>query len=151
MNDVYERAKRLAALVETKAREAQVPVTFCVVDIHGNLVLKQRMPGASLVSLEMSERKAYTSAALGMRTSDVAPLALPGQPLYTLSSVAGGRFVAFGGGVPMRDGEVLIAGAGVSGGTVDQDVAIIEASLAELEAPASGAVRARRAAGQGKR
>jgi uncharacterized protein GlcG (DUF336 family) len=54
----------------------------------------------------------------------------PGQPLYSLLALAGGRYCAMGGGVPLsREGKV-IAGIGVSGGTVDQDVAIVEAALA---------------------
>ena len=44
-------------------------------------------------------------------------------------TVAGGRYCAMGGGAPLsRDGE-RVAGVGVSGGTVEQDVAILEAGL----------------------
>jgi len=51
-----------------------------------------------------------------------------GQPLYPLSMVSGGKYCAMGGGVPLtRDGEV-VAGVGVSGGTVDDDVAIVAAA-----------------------
>lgn len=109
-----------------------VPVTISVIDIHGNIVLKQRMTGAPLISIEMSERKAYTSASLRMRTADMTPLAQPGQPLYTLTSVAGGRYVALGGGVPLRAGEEVVAGVGVSGGTTEQDIMIVEAAYQRL-------------------
>jgi uncharacterized protein GlcG (DUF336 family) len=34
-----------------------------------------------------------------------------------------------GGGVPLTSEDQLIAGVGVSGGTVDQDVAIVEAAV----------------------
>jgi uncharacterized protein GlcG (DUF336 family) len=60
------------------------------------------------------------------------PLVQPGQPLYTLTSVAGGRYVALGGGVPMRVGEELVAGVGVSGGTTEQDITIVEAAFRRL-------------------
>jgi uncharacterized protein GlcG (DUF336 family) len=130
--NLLETSKRLAELVEEEARRMNVPVTISVIDIHGNIVLKQRMTGAPLISIEMSERKAYTSASLRMRTADMTPLAQPGQPLYTLTSVAGGRYVALGGGVPLRAGEEVVAGVGVSGGTTEQDIMIVEAAYQRL-------------------
>ncbi len=131
--DLLARVKQLADLVEEEAHRLGIPVTFCALDIHGNIVLKQRMTGAMLVSIEMSERKAYTAAALRARTADLTALALPGEPLYTLASAAGGRFVVLGGGVPLYVGDGLIAGVGVSGGTTEQDVDIIETALARFE------------------
>jgi uncharacterized protein GlcG (DUF336 family) len=127
--DLLEAAKQLGALVENEARRLGVPVTFCVVDIHGNVVLKQRMTGSMLLSIEMSERKAYTSAALPMRTADMTLLSQPGGSLYTLASVSGGHLTMFGGGVPFHLEGIHVGGAGVSGGTTEQDVEIIEAAL----------------------
>jgi uncharacterized protein GlcG (DUF336 family) len=129
--DLLKRAKALAERVEAEATRAKVPVAVCIVDVHGNLVLQHRMNGAPLFALEISERKAYTSALVRMRTADLLPLVQPGQPLYVLPTVGGGRFCPMGGGVPLtEDGEVF-AGIGVSGGTAEQDVAIVEAAVQE--------------------
>jgi uncharacterized protein GlcG (DUF336 family) len=132
--NLLETSKQLAELVEDEARRRSVPVTISVVDIHGNIVLKQRMCGAPLLSVEISERKAYTAALLRMRTEEMTALVQPGQPLYTLTSVAGGRYVALGGGIPLRQGEEIVAGVGVSGGTTEQDIAIVEAAFRRLAA-----------------
>jgi len=127
--DLLALAKTVADRVETEASAAKVPVAVCVIDVHGNVVLTHRMAGAPAFATEIAERKAYTSALVGMRTADLLPLVQPGQPLYALSMVSGGKYCAMGGGVPLiREGEV-VAGVGVSGGTVDQDVAIVEAAL----------------------
>jgi uncharacterized protein GlcG (DUF336 family) len=129
--DLLKRAKALAERVEAEATRAKVPVAVCIVDVHGNLVLQHRMNGAPLFALEISERKAYTSALVRMRTADLLALVQPGQPLYVLPTVGGGRFCPMGGGVPLtEDGEVF-AGIGVSGGTAEQDVAIVEAAVQE--------------------
>lgn len=129
--DLLMTAKKLAERVEAEATKAKVPVAVCIVDVHGNLVLQHRMNGAPLFSLEISERKAYTSALVRMRTLDLLTLVQPGQSLYVLPSVGGGRFCPMGGGVPLaEDGEVY-AGIGVSGGTAEEDVAIVEAALQE--------------------
>jgi uncharacterized protein GlcG (DUF336 family) len=127
--DLLSLAKDVAGRVEAKAAAVKVPVAVCVTDIHGNIVLEHRMGGAPTFSIDIAERKAYTSALVGMRTADLFALAQPGQPLFALVGLSGGRYCAMGGGVPLvRDGAV-VAGVGVSGGTVDQDMEIVEVAL----------------------
>jgi uncharacterized protein GlcG (DUF336 family) len=127
--DLLTIAKKIADRVEAESRKSKVPVAVCVMDVHGNVVLEHRMAGAPAFSLELSERKAYTSALVGMRTADLVPLVQPGQPLFPLIMVSGGRYSAMGGGVPLMSEGMLIAGVGVSGGTTEQDIAIVEAAL----------------------
>ena len=127
--DLLSIAKSLADRVEAESIKNKIPVAVCVIDIHGNVVLKHRMPGAPVFSLELSERKAYTSALVGVRTADLVPLVQPGQPLFPLLTVSGGRYSAMGGGVPITSEGQVIAGVGVSGGTTEQDIAIIEAAV----------------------
>jgi uncharacterized protein GlcG (DUF336 family) len=127
--DLLGFAKNIADRVEAEASSAEVPVAVCVIDIHGNVILKHRMSGASAFSIELSERKAYTSALVRMRTADLLPLVQPGQPLFPLMSVAEGRYCAMGGGAPLGVEGQVVAGVGVSGGTVEQDVAILEAAV----------------------
>jgi len=128
--DLLMKAKALAERVEAEATNAKVPVAVCVIDVHGNLVLQHRMNGAPVFSLEISERKAYTSALVKMRTADLLALVQPGQALYALPTVGGGRFCPMGGGIPLLDDDgQVFAGVGVSGGTAEQDVAIVEAAL----------------------
>jgi uncharacterized protein GlcG (DUF336 family) len=67
--DLLKKAKALTERVEAEATKAKAPVAVCIVDVHGNLVLQHRMNGAPLFSLEISERKAYTSALVRMRTA----------------------------------------------------------------------------------
>jgi uncharacterized protein GlcG (DUF336 family) len=127
--DLLAFAKQVAERVETEALRAGTPVAVCVMDVHGNLVLQHRMNGAPAFSIELSERKAYTSALVGMRTADLLPMAQPGQPLFPLMGVSGGRYCVMGGGAPLTDDGGVVAGVGLSGGTVEQDVAILEAAL----------------------
>jgi uncharacterized protein GlcG (DUF336 family) len=122
-------AKTIADRVEASAARAQAPVAVCVIDVHGNVVLQHRMNGAPAFSIELAERKAYTSALVRMRTTDLLPLVQPGQALFPLMTVAGGKYCAMGGGAPVSDGADVVAGVGVSGGTVEQDVEILETAL----------------------
>ena len=124
--DLLAFAKTIADRVEAAAH-AETPVAVCVIDTHGNVVLKHRMSGAPVFSIELAERKAYTSALVGVRTIDLLPLVQPGQPLFPL--MAQDKYCAMGGGAPVTSDGQLVAGVGVSGGTVEQDVAILEAGL----------------------
>lgn len=128
--DLLTKAKSIAERVEAEATKADVPVAVCIIDVHGNLVLQHRMNGAPVFALEISERKAYTSALVRLRTADILPLVQPGQSLYALPTVGGGRFCPMGGGIPLvdEDGKIY-AGVGVSGGTAEEDVAIAEAAV----------------------
>ena len=128
--DLLTIAKQLADRAEAESAKQNVPVAVTVIDTHGNVVLTHRMTGAPAFSLEIAERKAYTSALVGMRTADLVPLVQPGAELYPLLAVSGGRYSAMGGGVPLTtDGGEAIGGVGVSGGTVQQDTAIVEAAI----------------------
>jgi uncharacterized protein GlcG (DUF336 family) len=129
--DLLTIAKNIADRVETESAKQDVPVAVTVIDTHGNVVLTHRMTGAPAFSLELAERKAYTSALVGLRTADLVPLVQPGAALYPLLAVSGGRYSAMGGGVPLTSEGHVMAGVGVSGGTTEQDIAIVEAAMGD--------------------
>jgi uncharacterized protein GlcG (DUF336 family) len=127
--DLLAFAKDVAERIETQSVRAKVPVAVSVIDIHGNTILQHRMNGAPAFSIELSERKAYTSALIGLRTADLFPLVQPGQELFPLMGLSEGRFCSMGGGAPLASAGQRVAGVGVSGGTVEQDVDILESAL----------------------
>jgi enoyl-CoA hydratase/carnithine racemase/uncharacterized protein GlcG (DUF336 family) len=127
--DLLTIAKQIADRAEAESIKHKVPVAVTVIDIHGNVVLTHRMTGAPAFSLELAERKAYTAALVGMRTADLVPLVQPGAALYPLLAVSGGRYSAMGGGGPLTSEGQVFAGVGISGGTTEQDIAIVEAAM----------------------
>ncbi len=58
--DLLAFATNIADRVEAQSALAKAPVAVRVIDIHGNMILKHRMTGAPALSIELSERKAYT-------------------------------------------------------------------------------------------
>jgi uncharacterized protein GlcG (DUF336 family)/catechol 2,3-dioxygenase-like lactoylglutathione lyase family enzyme len=129
--DLLNLAKDVADRIEAQSVRAKVPVAISIVDIHGNIILEHRMNGAAAFAIEISQRKAYTSALIGVRTTDLFSLVQPGNELFHLMGLSGGRFCAMGGGAPLASGGERVAGVGVSGGTVEQDVDILESALRE--------------------
>jgi len=100
-----------------------------VIDTHGNVVLTHRMTGAPAFSLELAERKAYTSALVGISTADLVPLVQPGAELYPCSPSPAAGTPRWAAAVPLTSAGQVIAGVGVSGGTTEQDIAIVEAAM----------------------
>jgi uncharacterized protein GlcG (DUF336 family) len=123
-------ARMMIAAGEHKALELGIPYNLAVVDAGGNLVAHIRMDGAWLGSIDISIQKAWTARAFDMPTEDLAKMAQSGKPLFGIHSTNHDRVVIFAGGVPVKDGKVVIGAVGASGGTVDQDEKVVEAAVA---------------------
>lgn len=124
-------AQGIISAATDKARSLGAEVSVAVVDAGGNLIAFVRMDGAEIAGPTLAVDKAYTSVSNRISTQELSVLAAPGGPLFGLHSNGGGRFVIFGGGMPIFDGDGVVLGAiGVSGGTVGEDVACATAGLA---------------------
>jgi len=106
-----------------------VLVSVAVVDGGGNLVRFSRMDGAEIAGPTLAVDKAYTAVAHRIATAELSLLTAPGGELWGLQSNGAGRYVVFGGGVPLWAGDRVVGGVGVSGGAVDDDVACANAAL----------------------
>jgi uncharacterized protein GlcG (DUF336 family) len=129
-----ELALALIDAAKAKAKEIGVPMVIAVVDAGGNLVALQRMDQALLVSLDIAANKAYSAVAVKVPTHVLAEVAQPGQPLFGIHNTDKGRIVIFGGGFPLSQGNEIIGGVGVSGGSVDQDMLCAEAAVKYFKA-----------------
>lgn len=125
--------KKMAEFVEEKANEIGVPMVFSAVDEGGNLVYYQRMEGSLLVSIKVSQDKAYTACALKCPTSDLADLTKPGDSLWSLDSSGDGRIICFGGGYPIKVDGKVIGAIGISGGTAKEDMAVATYALEKMQ------------------
>jgi uncharacterized protein GlcG (DUF336 family) len=114
-----------------------VAVSVAVVDAGGVLRAFARMDGAEIAGEVLAVDKAYTAVAHRTSTADLGALAQPGGELFGLEANGRGRYVMFGGGLPVTGSDgVVIGGVGVSGAAVAQDVACAEAARAALTATA---------------
>ena len=122
-----ETTARIVAAGREAAAGIGVAMSIAIVDPAGNLVEFQRMDGAWLGSVDLAQRKARTSALFPMPSSVLGAMSQPGGPIYGIETSNGG-LVSFGGGFPLAAADGTVIGAvGVSGGLVDQDVAVAEA------------------------
>ena len=123
----------LAGAAEAKAAAMDVPMVIALVDARGELLYFARMAGALPASTEIAVAKAYTAAALRMPTEQAGALVQPGQSLYGIAAGLSRPVITFGGGRPIRFKKETIGAMGVSGGTVPQDMSVVDAGLACCE------------------
>jgi uncharacterized protein GlcG (DUF336 family) len=125
-----ELARRLIDAAELEARAQDLLLAFSVVDAAGHPVAAARMDGAAWITPEVALGKAWTAAAYG------APSAEQGEKAKDLIAFAGaisaathGRYTPQIGGLPILLDGVSAGAMGASGGTGQQDEAVVRAAL----------------------
>ena len=126
--------QRMAEAARRSAVASGALVSVAVVDAGGHLVVFERMDGAEIAGPVLARDKAFTAVAHRVATHELTDLVLPGAELAGMNSADGGRYIAFGGGLPLWDADRVIGGVGVSGGSSEQDVAAASAALAVFSA-----------------
>src|SRR5213592_2151954 len=120
-------AKRIIAAAEKKAEEIGQPMNIAVVDAGGNLVAHVRMDGAWIGSIDISIKKAWTARAFDISTKELAEFSQSGDQFFGINSSNDGKVMIFAGGIPLKRGNDVLGGIGVSGGLGKQDQAVAEA------------------------
>merc|ERR1711981_284541 len=129
--EVMSRSMAEAAIeaAVNKSQDLKVAMNIAVVDLGANLVSFTRMDSAWLGSVDISIKKAKTSAMFNMTTGAIGKLSQPGGPLYNIEHSNNG-LITFPGGVPVRNcGHQLMGAVGVSGSTVENDHTVAMAAV----------------------
>lgn len=114
-----EKAKKLIAAVEERAKTQGKHAVIAVCNAEGNPIAVHVMDGAFLVSYEVAVKKAYTAVAVKMSTMELSALCQPGGTFYGLQALD--KVITFGGGIPLYSDGAIVGGLGVSGGTGEED------------------------------
>ena len=120
-------ARKIIAAAERKAEEIGQPMNIAVVDSGGNLVAHARMDRAWIGSVDISIKKAWTARAFDISTKELAELSQSGDQFFGIHTSNDGKVMIFAGGVPLKRGNDVVGGIGVSGGMGKQDQAVAEA------------------------
>ena len=125
-------AKKLIEKIEQEALRRGKRAVIAVCGPDGNPIAVHVMDGAFLVSFDVALKKAYTSVAVKMSTMELSRLTQPGQTFYGLGKMSD-NIVIFGGGVPLKVGDTIIGGLGISGGTGEEDHSLAEYGQSVLQ------------------
>ncbi len=125
-----EHALTAITAAVAEARKHNWKLNVAVVDSGANLVAFQRMDGAQLASIAVSQHKARTAASFRRETRVIEDGVQLKQNYYllTLDGVIASR-----GGIPLVEGGKLIGAIGCSGGTGSQDEVACKAGAATVK------------------
>lgn len=125
------KASLLIEGIEQYAQSIGKKAVIAICNSEGNPIAIHVMDDAFLVSYEVALKKAYTAVSVKMSTMELSKLVQPGQTFYGLQNLNG--LVTFGGGVPLKIGDKIVGGLGISGGTGEEDHALCEYGLQLFE------------------
>ncbi|MDI6616073.1 MAG: heme-binding protein [Syntrophaceae bacterium] len=128
-----EIAKMIIKAGIGQAREMGNVCSVAVVDDRGFLVALHRMDRAPIPTVDIARDKAWTAAAFRMPSSDIGRFGDPAAPGFGFNTQNwNDRLTTIPGGLPVQDGDEIIGGVGVSGGTAEEDVTVCRAALAAV-------------------
>ena len=125
-----ERAQGLIQAAVAEAKKHKWAMNVAVVDTNGDLVAFERMDGAQLASIPISQHKARTAARYRRETVafENAVQKFGFNYILTLDDVVASR-----GGIPLIEGGKLIGAIGCSGGTGSQDEVTCKAAAGTVK------------------
>lgn len=130
-NLTLDHAYRIVAQGRAAAKEAGLNAVFAILDAGANMITFSRMDGAWLASNELAIAKARTSVMFQTPSEALSAPLQVGAPVPHFDHIHAGGLLLMGGGIPLFDGDGVLAGAlGVSGGTPEQDAALARAAAA---------------------
>lgn len=125
-----DRAEAAIAAAVAEAKKRHWKLNVAVVDSGANLVAFQRMDGAQLASIAVSEHKARTAASFRRETKVFEDGIQLKQNYYSLT-IDG--VIASRGGIPLIEAGRIIGAIGCSGGTGSQDEAACKVGAATVK------------------
>lgn len=125
-----EHARTIIQAAQRKAEEIGQPMNVAVVDEGGNLFAFERMASAWLGSIDIAQKKAWTSRAFDIETGDLGKNSQSGDQFFGIHASNGGKVMIFAGGVPLKQDGKVVGAIGVSGGSGEQDQSVAEAGAA---------------------
>ena len=120
-------ARRVIAAAEKQAAAIGQPMNIAVADEGGNLVAHVRMDNAWIGSIDIAQKKAFTSRAFDISTKDLAAHSQSGGQFFGIHASNNGKIMIFAGGIPLKNEGNVVGAIGVSGGSGEQDHAVAEA------------------------
>ncbi len=106
-------AREAASAAINQCRKDGYRVSVTVVDRSGQVKVSMRDDGSSVATPDNSRRKAYTALNFGTSTTEVANLVARNPSAAALRDFT--DVLLLGGGLPIRAGNEVIGGIGVSG------------------------------------
>ena len=125
-----DMAKNITKGAIRKAQAMNRLCSIAVVDDRGFLISLYRMDNAPIPTVDIARDKAWTAATFRMPSPDIVKFGDPSSPGFGFNTQNwNDRLTTIAGGLPIKDGDKVIGGIGISGGTSKEDVEICQAAI----------------------
>ncbi len=127
-------ARKIIAAGQKKAGELGTLMNIAVVDAGANLIAFERQEGAWIGSIDIAQKKAFTSRAFDITTKDLGANSQSGDQFFGIHASNNGKIMIFAGGIPLKRNGEVVGAVGVSGSSGENDHAVAEAAVAAFGA-----------------
>ena len=128
-----DTAKKMIKAAIERAEKMNILCSVAIVDDRGFLVALHRMDRTPIPTVDIARDKAWTAATFRMPTTDIVKFGDASNPGFGFNTQNwNDRLTTIPGGLPIKDGDDIIGGVGISGGTPDDDVTVCKSALAAL-------------------
>ena len=115
-------AMKIIAAIQAELDKAGKGAAVAVADAHGELIAFVRTDGCRLPSINIAINKAFTAAREQKPTRELGEASRAEQ--FPMTNFGDLRYVAWGGGVPIRHQGQVIGAVGVSGLPEEEDMVL---------------------------
>ena len=130
MDITLDTARNMICAAMGEAQRIGNACSIAIVDENGWLVAAERMEDALIPALDIARDKAWTAFAFKMPSSEIGRFGNPSAANAGFNTANwNDRLTTIGGGLPIKEGDSVVGGVGVSGGTIEEDVAVCEAAI----------------------
>jgi uncharacterized protein GlcG (DUF336 family) len=127
-------ARKMRDAAMKHAEEIGKLCSVAIVDDDGRLIAIYRMDAAPIATADIAWSKAWTAAAFKLPSSEVYKFGNPPMPGFGFNvSNWNDRLTTIAGGLPIKDGDKVVGGIGVSGGTPEEDVIICQEAIKSID------------------
>jgi uncharacterized protein GlcG (DUF336 family) len=113
--------EEVRAMLQAASRAGK-PSTIAIVDFGGHLRGLERPEGGRIANVDIAIKKAWTAIAFKRPTEMVREIMMPDAFGYGLQHTDS-RICMVAGGLPIVEKGAFLGGVGVSGGTIEEDIA----------------------------
>jgi uncharacterized protein GlcG (DUF336 family) len=107
--------------------------SVAIADENGRLIALYRMEHAPIATTDIAWNKAWTAAAFKLPSSEIYTFGNPSMTNFGFNTANwNDRITPIAGGLPIKDGDNVIGGIGISGGTSEEDLVICQTAIKAL-------------------
>jgi uncharacterized protein GlcG (DUF336 family) len=123
-----DEVRKLLEASGNEAKRCGKPSTTAIVDFGGHLRGLERPEGGRIANVDIAIKKAWTAIAFKRPTAMVRAVMMPDAMGYGLQHTDA-RICMVAGGLPIVESGEFLGALGVSGGSIDEDIACCLAAL----------------------